>query len=509
MKPPCISIRKRVYELSEAKHNSIIITDMEAGYHTLKINYYMMKTKLLILIILLACARSTHAQLPADVYKKPLKEVLTDIENKYKIKFQYSESLIRNIDVLYPTWRYRTDTETTLANVLLPLDLVYQKTSDGVYEITRFQYYRKPFEEGKKHLDKLLASYPTVTDWENRKRELRSCFLEQMRLSPLPHKTPLNPVYTPKKVMNGYTVENVAIETLPGVYLCGSLYRPAKGKGPFAAILCPHGHFPSTDLNKYGRYRPDQQNRCATLARMGAVVFSYEMFAWGESLLQVNQADHSTGLALTMQTLNSMRVLDFLTSLPYVDSKRIGVTAASGGGTQSFLITAVDDRIAVSVPVVMVSSSFFGGCPCESGLPIHSCSDMGTNNAEIAAMASPRPLLVVSETSDWTQTVPSIEYPYLKKVYSLYGKPENVENVHIENEEHNYGISKRLPMYNFMARHLDLNIKAVEDKTGNIDESKNTIENYEALLVFGKEGRLPANAVKGAEAIWNVLRSLQ
>jgi hypothetical protein len=242
---------------------------------------------------------------------------------------------------------------------------------------------------------------------------------------------------------------------------------------------------------------------------MGAVVFSYEMFAWGESRLQFDEEVHRTGLALTMQTLNSIRVLDFLTSLPYVDSKRIGVTAASGGGTQSFLITALDDRISVSVPVVMVSASFFGGCPCESGLPIHSCTDLGTNNAEIAAMASPRPMLVVSETSDWTQTVPVIEYPYLKKVYNLYGKSENVENVHIENEEHNYGITKRLAMYDFMARHLGLDIKAVTDNSGKVDESKCTIENYDAMLVFGKEGKLPSNAVRGPEAVWNLLKSLQ
>jgi dienelactone hydrolase len=468
-----------------------------------------MKIRLLVLLFVLGSFRFTEAQLPQDIYKKPLKEVLADIEKRHNIKLEYSENLVRDINVSYATWRYRTDTEATLAGVLMPLDLVYQKKSNNVYVITKFEYYRKPSDEGKRHLEQLLASYPTIQDWEKRKYELRSCFLKQLRLSPLPQKTPLNPVYTPMRKMNGYTVENVAIETLPGVFLCGSLYRPEKGRGPFPAVLSPHGHFPNADMNLYGRYRPDQQYRCATLARMGAVVFSYEMFAWGESLLQVKTEDHKTGLAITMQTLNSIRVLDFLTTLPFVDSKRIGVTAASGGGTQSFLITAIDDRILVSVPVVMVSASFFGGCPCESGMPIHSCTDLGTNNAEIAAMASPRPMLVVSETSDWTQTVPSIEFPYIKKVYSLYGKPENVENVHIENEEHNYGITKRLAMYDFMARHLGLNINAVKDKTGKVDESGCTIEKYDAMLVFGKEGRLPANAVKGADEIWKVLRSLQ
>jgi dienelactone hydrolase len=468
-----------------------------------------MKIKLLILFFLAGTVGFVSAQSPEDVYKKPLKEVLADIEVRYKIKLEYREDIIKGIDVLYPTWRYRYDAETTLTNILLPLDMVFQKKEGNVYEVSKFVYYMRSPEDGEKHLNQLLASYPTVSDWEKRKAVLRSCFLEQLKLSPLPKKTPLNPIFTKKRILDGYTVENVAIETLPGVYLCGSLYRPSKGKGPFAAVLSPHGHFPSTDLNQYGRYRPDQQYRCATLARMGAVVFSYEMFAWGESLLQVNKEDHRTSLALTMQTLNSIRVLDFLTSLPYVDPARIGVTAASGGGTQSFLITALDDRIAVSIPVVMVSASFYGGCACESGLPIHSCTGLGTNNAEIAAMASPRPLLVVSEASDWTRTVPSIEFPYLKKVYSLYGKAENVENTHIENEEHNYGITKRLAMYDFMARHLKLNIDAVKDKAGKVDESKVTIEKYDAMLVFGKEGNIPSNAVKGPEAIWKVLKAMQ
>ncbi len=464
-----------------------------------------MKLKLLAFASFLALNLLTFAQLPQDIYRKPLKDVLTDIEKKYDISLKYSESLVKGVDVLYPTWRYRSDTETTLASILMPLDMIFEKTGEKSYTISKFVYYQRPVDEGRRHLERLLTLYPGVSEWEKRKTELRNCFFSQLGLSPLPEKTPLNPVYTPVRKMDGYTVQNVGIETLPGIYLSGSLYRPAKGKGPFAAVLSPHGHFSDPDPNKYGRYRPDQQYRCAMLARMGAVVFSYEMFAYGESRLQVNEEDHRTSLSLIIQTWNSIRVVDFLTSLPYVDPQRIGITGESGGGTQTFLLTALDDRISVSVPVVMVSSWFFGGCPCESGLPIHSCSEAGTNNAEIAAMASPRPMLVISDGSDWTKNVPEIEYPYLQKVYALYGKTENVENVHLADEEHDYGISKRMAMYDFMAKHLGLNINAVRDKTGKIDESKVTIENYESLLVFGKEGNLPPHAVKGIEEVRKVL----
>ncbi len=468
-----------------------------------------MRTQLLTLVFLVLTNLTAFNQLPEDIYRKSLKEVLTDIERLYNIKLLYSESLVKEAEVLYSTWRYRSDIEATLTNILYPLDMIFTRTGNNVFQISKYLYYERPVEEGDKHLKKLLASYPALPLWESRKAELKQCMLKQMNLSPLPKKTPLNPIYTPARKMDGYTIENVAIETIPGVYLCGSLYRPAKGKGPFPGVLCTHGHYDDKDPNKYGRYRPDHQYRCAMLARMGAVVFSYEMFAWGESRLQVSSEVHRTGLALTMQTINSMRVVDFLSSLPYVDPKRIGITGESGGGTQTFLLTALDDRISVSVPVVMVSSYFFGGCPCESGLPVHSCSDLGTNNAEIAALASPRPLLIISDGEDWTAHVPEIEFPYLQKVYELYGKRDKVENVHLATEGHDYGVSKRIAMYGFMARFLGLNLNAVKDKTGKIDESKVTIENYASLLVFGTEGKLPANAVKGPDAIRKVLKSLQ
>lgn len=468
-----------------------------------------MKFKLLFITLLMTYPVLLKSQLPADVYRKPLKEVLTDIERRYDIRLQYSENLITDLQVPYAVWRYRIDKEETLTNILIPFDLVWQKTAENTYQISRFSYYQRNPEEGKRHLDKLLSAYTGLQSWETRKAELRKCFLEQLNLSPMPMKTPLNPIYTPKRKFDGYTVENVGIETIPGFYLCGSLYRPAKGKGPFPAILSPHGHFNSSDLNENGRYRPDQQIRCAMLAKMGAVVFSYEMFGYGESLNQITFADHRTSFTSTMQTHNSIRVIDFLTSLPYVDPERIGVTGESGGGTQTFLLTAVDDRVSVSVPVVMVSSYFQGGCACESGLPIHSCTDLMTNNAEIAAMASPRPLLVISDGQDWTSHVPEIEFPYLKKVYALYGKQGNVENVHLPDEGHDYGVSKRMPMYEFMAKHLGLNIKAVKDKSGKIDESKVTIEKYDAQLVFGKEGRLPENALYGLDRIRELFRSLQ
>jgi hypothetical protein len=168
------------------------------------------------------------------------------------------------------------------------------------------------------------------------------------------------------------------------------------------------------------------------------------------------------------------------------------------------LMTALDNRIKVSAPVVAISSYFYGGCPCESGMPIHDCAGR-TDNVEIAAMAAPRPQLLVSDGGDWTDKTPEHDFPYLQKMYSLYGKTSVVENVHLPNEKHDFGINKRTAVYNFMAKYLQLNINAIKDANGNIDETAITIEKEEALYVFGDKGeKLPSHAIKGFENLEKV-----
>ncbi len=335
-----------------------------------------------------------------------------------------------------------------------------------------------------------------LESWEARADIIRQGIIEGMQLEKMPLiEGNFNPIIRNTREMDGYIVENIAIESFPGFYVTGNLYRPAKKMDKYAAVLCPHGHMPDKRLME------DVQKRSAVLARMGAIVFAYDMVGRGES---VHQVDHYISIALLLQTYNSKRVLDYLLSRPDVDPERIGMTGGSGGGTQTFVLTAIDDRITVSVPAVQVSAHFFGGCNCESGMPIHKSKNHQTNNVEIAALCAPRPLLLISDGGDWTSNTPRIEYPYIQKVYALYDAEHKVENAHLPGERHDYGYSKRIMAYNFLSHHLKLKAGAVPYKNGYIEDFVNVLEQDE-LKVFNEENPWPVNTLMGDDAILKYL----
>ena len=329
--------------------------------------------------------------------------------------------------------------------------------------------------------------------WEKRKEELRRRVLVATGLWPMPEKTPLNAKIFGKFQRDGFTVEKVYFESLPGHFVTGLLFRPEGAGNNLPAVLCPHGH--GGRLQDYGekamprliqegweRYeksgRFPKLARCAGLARLGCVAFIFDMEGYADSQQLSKELIHRFGKqrdgfdtktswgfygpqaesrlqsVMGLQTWNSIRALDFLTSLEDVDPNRVAVTGGSGGGTQTILLGAIDDRPIAAFPQGMVSTSMQGGCTCEN------CSllRIGTGNVELAALFAPKPQAMTA-ADDWTKEMMTKGYPELRKLYSLYGVEEKVACYPQLHFKHNYNSATRELMYAWLNKHLKLGHK--------------------------------------------------
>jgi len=333
--------------------------------------------------------------------------------------------------------------------------------------------------------------------WLDRAHHVREQLRVTLGLWPMFPKTPLNPKVYGKVERDGYTIEKVVLETFPGFTLSGNLYRPIGKTGKVPGILSPHGHYAE------GRMHVDVQQRCIRWAKLGAVIFMYDMVGYNDSKpfphTFLNDRLRQWGMSLPMlQTWNSIRALDWLASLPDVDSSRMGCTGESGGGTQTFLLTGIDDRIKVAAPAVMVSHAFQGGCVCENAAGLR----IGTDNVEIAALTAPRPMKLVGATGDWTALTMSRAYPTIRKVYGLLGL-ENHVSADVFNFKHNYNQTSRNAVYPFMARWL-LGI----DDADSTREGEQTPDKPEDLLTFDSKHPAPTNR-KTPEQLENYLIGIQ
>jgi dienelactone hydrolase len=304
---------------------------------------------------------------------------------------------------------------------------------------------------------------------------------------PLPERTPLNAKIFGRIENKDYSIEKVYIETLPGFYLGGNLYRPLGKTGKFPGMLAPHGHA------QYGRLEDGPlfsvPSRGINHAKQGYVVFAYDMIGYNDTM-QIPHAfggprEQLWGIGpLGLQLWNSMRALDFVQSLPDVDPEKIVVTGESGGGTQTFLLCAVDSRPKWSAPVNMISFLMQGGSPCENAPSLR----LDTNNVEIGALMAPKPMLMVSATGDWTRNTPREEFPAIKAIYDLYGKGDQVETIQI-NAPHNYNRDSREAVYRFMGKHVLGDPNAASYKEQRIRQEK-----LQDMMVFAGRA-LPENAV--------------
>ena len=332
----------------------------------------------------------------------------------------------------------------------------------------------------------------TKAEWTEKAAALRQQIRVANGLVPTHEPTPLNAEIFGRIEREDYSVEKVYFEPFPGFFTTGNLYRPLGKTGPFPGIVSPHGHWGRGRLENIER--GSIPGRCINFAKQGYVIFAYDMLGYNDSGKQIehNYGGAREGLwglsAMGLQLQNSIRSIDFLESLPDVDNDRIGCTGASGGGTQTFILTAVDERIKVSAPVNMISATMQGGCLCENAPNLR----LDASNLEIGALMAPRPLLLVSATGDWTVKTPTVEYPAIRSIYAHFDAEDKVHQVQVD-AEHNYNRESREAVYAWFAKWF----LGAED-TSAFKEVAFQVEPDEALLVFS-EREMPAHALKQDE----------
>ena len=440
----------------------------------------MKKTVMMVMGMLwgMMCAAQTYE----TQYVRSMHDVMSDVETRFGIRLKYDMDTT-GLQVTYADFRIRPySVEETLTNILAPFDFkpVYQH--GNLWKVKRYEYPRRQPADGEKLIAYLAGLHHDKAGWEARRDSLRREVAQRLGIDELRQQESAETnEFGPIRQYDGYTVQNFRLSTVNGHTVCGSIYAPKaltwkkskrdagmkRKSGRYPLIVCPNGHFNG------GRYNADLQKRYATLARMGAVCVSYDLWGWGQSADEVGAEAHHTSEAHVMQAYNGLRILNMMMQHKDIDPQRVGVNGGSGGGTQTILLSVLDDRFTAACPVVSMSSWFDGGCPCESGKPIQ-LSGGGTCNAELAATFAPKPMLVVSDGGDWTSTTPTLEYPYLQRIYGYYGATEKVGNVHLPDERHDFGPNKRQAVYRFFIDTFGLD----ESK---LDESKVTVEAESSL----------------------------
>ena len=332
-----------------------------------------------------------------------------------------------------------------------------------------------------------LPKYKTLDDWEKHAKYVKDQVLISAGLWPEPRRTPLHSHIFNKIKHEEYTVAKVYIEPIPNFYLAGNLYTPTGNDGPHPGILVPHGHWSRGRLQNGKRASSPGHvsvpGRCINLARQGYVAFSYDMIGYGDTRQLSHSFAAGDSLAqlwninlLGLQLWDSMRALEFLQSLPEVNPYKMGITGASGGATQTFLLDAVVDSgtIDVSAPVNQISAVMQGGDLCENAPGLR----LNTFNVEIAGLFAPRPQLMVSDTHDWTQNTPWMEYPMMRSIYQLYHASGKLKYAYFD-YYHNYNQPVRELVYRWFHEWMPA-------RSGNISNKEQpfTVEPDSSLLVF-------------------------
>lgn len=300
---------------------------------------------------------------------------------------------------------------------------------------------------------------------------IRDCF------GPLPEKTPLNAKVTKTLERDGYRIENIVFESRPGYLVTGNLYLPnSKGKVPGVIGVCGHS------LN--GKAAEAYQSFAQGLARQGQVCFLIDPVGQGERFQYLNEklgsrlgggtTEHNqmgAPQALVGEFLGTwfawdgIRALDYLLTRPEVDPQHLGITGNSGGGTQTTWLCGLEPRFTMGAPSCFITT-FRRDAENELPQDMEQCPPrvlaQDLDHCDFLAAMAPKPVIILAQEKDFFDNRGSTEsYERLKKLYTLLGKPENIQ-LHIGPDPHGYSQSNREAMYRFFGKATGIPAAAAE-----------------------------------------------
>jgi len=262
----------------------------------------------------------------------------------------------------------------------------------------------------------------------------------------------------------GYRMRKLRYQVVPGYYSTAILYEPEKTAGRVPGVVNVNGH-----VGAEGKAAEYKQKRCINQARMGMVALNLEWIGQGELSQKGNAHTFIGHLDLTGHAgvglfyLSMRQGLDYLAGRPDVDPARLAVTGLSGGGWQTIVLSALDERVAVSIPVAGFASYVSSLANGDIGDNEQSATDLiGTADyAHLVAMRAPRPtLLIHNAEDDCCYRGPMVRvgtFDPVRPCFALLNAAEKLAyHENTDPSTHNYQLDNRQQAYRFMARHFGL-----------------------------------------------------
>ena len=343
--------------------------------------------------------------------------------------------------------------------------IMYQNNNQTLYKIITNEAFTL-LEQREQHIKNLS----TKADWTIYQNELKRKFGASLTKF---QKTPLNAKVTGKLERENFTVEKIIFESHPGFYVTAALFIPKKLPKPAPAVIYCSGH---TELG----FRSDVYQRVMiNLVEKGFVVFAFDPIGQGERLQYIDSqtgkskvggstTEHSYAGVQTLLTGTSLsdyfiwdgvRAIDYLETRKEVDSKRIGITGRSGGGTQSALIAAYDERVYATAPECYITSfkrllQSIGPQDAEQN-PFHFIKN-GMDHADFLHIRTPKPALILTTTHDFFSQQGAREtFAEVQKLYAAFNSDENIQFSE-DFGKHESTKKNRETLYAFFQKHLQL-----------------------------------------------------